>query len=85
MFTLSTHHSDDCTYSYENLLAVIPSFSPENINKLTDFIKKKYELDEDQLLELLDYQDLAYNGVILKDKAGYSYRLIIHTVQCIGA
>lgn len=85
MFALSTHHSDDCTYSYENLLAVIPNFSPENINKLADFIKENYELDEDRLLELLDYQNLGYNGVVLKDKQGYDYRLIIQTVKCIGA
>ncbi|QIC71862.1 MULTISPECIES: hypothetical protein [Acinetobacter] len=85
MFSLSTHHSDDCTYSYENLLAVIPNFSPENINKLADFIKENYELSEDQLLELLDYQNYAYNGVVLKDLKGYTYRLIIQTVKCIGA
>ncbi len=85
MFSISTHHTDDCTYSYENLLAVIPSFSPENINKLAEFIKENYELSEDQLLELLDYQNLEYNGVVLKDKQGYEYRLIIQTVQCIGA
>ena len=53
MFSISTHHTDDCTYSYENLLAVIPNFE--------------------------------YNGVVLKDKQGFGYRLIIQTVQCIGA
>lgn len=85
MFSLSTVHTDDCTYSYENLLAVIPDFSPGNINKLADFIKEKYELNEDQLLELLDYQNYEYNGVVLKDKDGYEYCLIIQTVKCIGA
>lgn len=84
MFTLSTVHTDECTYTYENVLVVIPNFSPTNIEKLSDYIQKTYEMNEDQLLELLNYEHHTYNGVVLKDKKSLDYHLIIQAIECIG-
>lgn len=84
MFALFTVHTDECTYSYENLLVVIPEFTPENINKLSDHIKKSYELNEDQFLQLLDYENFENDGVVLKENnSGFTAHLIIKRVDCL--
>lgn len=84
MFSLSTVHTDNCTYSYENLLAVIPNFSPENIEQFTKYLKEKYVFEEDQLLQLLDYNHYEYDGAVFKDQKDLSVHLIIQSVECIG-
>jgi hypothetical protein len=84
MLTLSSVHTDDCTYHYENLIAVIGDLSADNINELSAYLAKSYQVNEMQLLELIDIENYEYDGTELLTLGGEKVHLKIGRIERIG-
>lgn len=85
MLSLSSIHTDDCTYYYRQLIAVISDLSPENINALTAYLEQSYQVNDMKILELIDIENhLEYDGAHFEDHKGGSTHLIIDRIEKVG-
>lgn len=84
MLGLFSVHTDECTYHYYSLLAVIGDLTPDNIQSLHEYLKSTYKVEEMELLELIDIDHFDYNGADFKDHKDHTEHLVIQRIEHIG-